>query len=126
MDAYFKSMIEMDRAPVVICNLDHIIIYMNPSAKKNYHKYNNGELVGTNLLDCHNARSCEIIKNVVAWFGESVENNMIYTYYNEKKNVDEYMVALRDETGKLIGYYEKHEARNHEGATRYDFTKSLV
>lgn len=31
------------------------------------------------------------------------------------------MVALRDETGKLIGYYEKHEYRDIEKRKLYDF-----
>ena len=39
---------------------------------------------------------------------------MIYTSYNENENKDVYMVALRDESGDLIGYYEKHEYRNRE------------
>ena len=34
--AYFKSVIDQDRAAVVICNLQHEIIYMNPAAIKNY------------------------------------------------------------------------------------------
>ena len=31
------------------------------------------------------------------------------------------MVALRDEDGTLIGYYEKHEYRDVETRARYDF-----
>ena len=31
------------------------------------------------------------------------------------------MVALRDEVGKLIGYYEKHEYRDRETMELYDF-----
>lgn len=31
-----------------------------------------------------------------------------------------YMVALRDDAGKLIGYYEKHECRNRETMKLYD------
>lgn len=123
---FYKSVLDMDRAPVVICNLEHVIIYMNAAAKANYSKYNSGELVGRNLLECHNPHSVEIIKKVLAWFEESKSNNMIYTFRNEKMNKDVYMVALRDEEGKLIGYYEKHEMRNVETAKPYDFTKSLV
>ena len=36
LNPYFKSVIEQDRAPVVICDLEHIILYMNPSAMENY------------------------------------------------------------------------------------------
>ena len=31
------------------------------------------------------------------------------------------MVALRDDAGRLIGYYEKHEYRDRETRKFYDF-----
>lgn len=126
LNQLFKSVLEQERASVVLCDLDHVIVYMNPAAARNYAKWGGMELVGKNLLNCHNEKSVEIIHKVVAWFGESTENNMIYTFYNEKQNKDVYMVALRDDDKKLIGYYEKHEYRNKETAERYDFSKSLV
>jgi hypothetical protein len=63
----------------------------------------------------------EQIGKVVAWFAESTDHNRIYTFRNEKENKDVYMVALRDEDGTLIGYYEKHEYRDVETCMRYDF-----
>lgn len=111
---YFKSIIDRDRAPVVICNLDHEIIYMNPAAISNYEKRGGRALIGQSLLNCHNAASKEKIKQVIAWFQQSEENNLVYTFHNEKQNKDVYMVALRDAGGKLIGYYEKHELRDRE------------
>lgn len=119
---FFKSIIEQDLCAVVICNLEHEIIYMNPAAVERYAKRGGAELVGRSLLDCHTERSNEIIKKVVAWFEESVDHNRIYTFYNEKENKDVYMVALRDEAGNLIGYYEKHEYRNRETEEPYKFT----
>ena len=119
---FFKGVIDNDRAAVVICDVNHTIVYMNKSAVKRYHK----DLTGSSLLDCHNEKSNEIILKIVAWFGESAENNMIYTYRNVKENKDVYMVALRDEKGRLIGYYEKHDYRNPETAETYDFSKSLI
>lgn len=121
-----KSVLEMERASVVICDLEHTIVYMNPAAKRNYAKYGGEKLLGSNLLDCHNDRSKEIIRKVVGWFAESDSNNMIYTVHSDKENKDEYMVALRDDDKKLIGYYEKHEYRDLESAKSYDFSKSLV
>ena len=53
-----------------------------------------------------------MIENVLAWFKESKDNNVIYIYHNDEENKDVYMVALRDDGGTLIGYYEKHEYRN--------------
>ena len=126
MNEIFKSVLEQDRCPVVICDLDHKIIYMNPAAIKRYKKYGGEKLIGRSLLNCHNAKSCELIEKVLAWFAKSRENNMIFTSRNEKENKDVYMVALRDGRGELIGYYEKHEYRNTETAGLYDFSKSLV
>ena len=66
----------------------------------------------------------EMIDKVVAWFRESKDNNIIYTYHNDEENKDVYMVALRDDDKNLIGYYEKHEYRNKETAGLYDFKKN--
>ena len=39
LNAYFKSIIDQDREAVVICDLDHTILYMNPAAVVDYKKY---------------------------------------------------------------------------------------
>lgn len=121
LSKYFKSIIEQDKCAVVICNLEHEIIYMNQAAIQRYEKRGGQTLVGKSLLDCHNPQSCDMIKKVFSWFTESTEHNIIYTSRNEKENKDVYMVALRDDDGSLIGYYEKHEYRNRETAQLYDF-----
>lgn len=126
LNEMFQSVIDQDRASVVICNLEQEIVYMNPAAVENYSKWGGAALVGKSLLNCHNQASREAIDKVMRWFMESEENNMIFTFHNEKQNKDVYMVALRDAEKKLIGYYEKHEYRDCETAGRYDFTKSLV
>lgn len=114
---YLKSVIDSDRAPVVICDLDSVIVYMNPAAISRYR----ADLTGKSLFDCHNADSNEKIGQVLAWFAEDHSHNTVYTFYNEQENKDVYMVALRDEDGNLIGYYEKHEYRSRETAKRYEF-----
>ena len=119
LSTYFKSILEQDRAAVVICNLQHEIIYMNPAAVTNYAKWGGDRLIGKSLLDCHNPESVENIKKVVEWFAADESHNIVYTFHNEKQNKDVYMVALRD-NGRLIGYYEKHEYRNPETMKRYD------
>ncbi len=121
LSKYFRSIAEQDRCAVVICSLEHEIIYMNPAAIARYAKQGGAELIGQSLLDCHHAQSGEQIKKVVSWFQESTEHNMIYTFHNEKENKDVYMVALRDESGVLIGYYEKHEYRNIEKEKQYNY-----
>ncbi|MDE6149719.1 MAG: PAS domain-containing protein [Ruminococcus sp.] len=121
LNSFFKSIIDNDRQAVVICDLNHTIIYMNPSAIKRYEKHGGDKLIGSSLLNCHNEKSGDIIQKVITWFEESKDNNLIYTFYNKKDNRDVYMIALRDENDKLIGYYEKHESRNRETMKFYDF-----
>ena len=111
---FFKSVLEEDKNPIVICDMHHKIIYMNPAACKQYSKRGGAALLGRNLLDCHNTKSVEQIERILEWFQASRCNNRIHTFYNEKENKDGYMIALRDEQGTLIGYYEKHEYRNRE------------
>ena len=118
----FRSVLEADRAAVVICDLEHTIIYMNPVAIERYAKWGGKDLMGKSLLNCHNEKSCEMIQKVVEWFKASKDNNIVYTFFNQKENKDVYMVALRNEEGDLIGYYEKHEYRNRETMKMYDIT----
>ena len=122
----FQSVIDQDRAPVVICDCTHTIVYLNPAAIRQYEKSGGAELVGRSLLSCHSPQSNEKIWAVLQWFLESPEHNMIHTFHNQKKNTDVYMVALRDAQGRLLGYYEKHECRTPETAARYDMSTSLV
>ena len=118
----YKSVLEADRAAVVICDPDHIIIYMNPAAVQRYEKWGGKALLGKNLLECHNEKSRDMIIKIVDWFKTSTKNNQVYTSYNQKENKDVYMVALRNDDKELIGYYEKHEYRNRETMKMYDFS----
>lgn len=115
LNKLLKSVLDQDTAPVVVCNIEDIIVYMNPSAVAHYHK----DLTGKSIKDCHPPKANEMIDKVVVWFKENKDNNIIYTYRNDKENKDVYMVALRDDDGTLIGYYEKHEYRNRETVGLY-------
>lgn len=115
LNKLFKSIIDQDAAPIVICNTESVIVYMNPSAASRYH----GDLTGNSLKNCHNAKSNEMIDKVVSWFKNSKDNNIIFTYHNDKENKDVYMVALRDDDGNLIGYYEKQEFKCVETTAPY-------
>ena len=116
MEALFRSILEQDTAPVVVCDLESTIVYMNPAAIRRYH----ADLTGKSIKDCHPAAANEKIDQVLAWFSKSKDNNIVYTYRNNTENKDVYMVALRNADGTLIGYYEKHEFRNIETRKLYD------
>lgn len=112
---FFKALIDVDKAPIVICDMEHTVVYMNPAAVKRYHV----DITGKSIKSCHNAESNSKIDRVISWFAESKDNNIVFTSRNDKENKDVYMVALRDDNGTLIGYYEKHEYRNRETEELY-------
>ena len=49
LNAYFKSLVDQDRAAVVICDLEHTIIYMNPAAIASYAKHGGAALLGKSV-----------------------------------------------------------------------------
>ena len=49
---------------VTVCDTDGVILYMNDKARATYAKY--GDLIGSNLFDCHGERSREIIRRLLA------------------------------------------------------------
>ena len=116
LSTFFKSVLEQDMAPVVICDLEHTVVYMNPSAISRYHI----DLTGKSIKKCHNTQSNEKIDEVVAWFSKNSKNNIVFTSRNDEENKDVYMVALRNDSGELIGYYEKHEYRTNETTKLYE------
>lgn len=121
MYKFFKSIIDKDTAPVVICDIDNIIIYMNPTAVKNYDKYGGAKLIGKCIFDCHNNSSVEHIKKTIEWFKESPNHNRVFEAHGKTSNKDLYIIALRDEDERLIGYYEKQEFRNAETMAPYEY-----
>ena len=114
-----KSVLDQDKAPIVVCDINHIICYMNPAAILRYHR----DLTGRSIKDCHPKEANDKIDKVLSVFAESTENNIVYTFRNDEENKDVYMVALRDEKMNLIGYYEKHEYRSSETAALYSLVK---
>ena len=120
---FFKAVLDRDTAPVVLCDLNHTIVYMNQAAVNRYAKQGGAALVGKSLLGCHTPKACELINRVLEWFAASPKHNIIYEFRNDEENKDVYMVALRDDEGRLIGYYEKHEYRNRETAQLYDLSE---
>lgn len=114
LDQYFKGIIDSDEKAIVICDLNHIIVYMNPAAVKNYEKRGGAALIGRSVLDCHNSHSQDIIKNNVSRMRKDKSVNKIFEFHKTRNgaNDDVYCAAIRDEKGELIGYYEKFEDKN--------------
>jgi DUF438 domain-containing protein len=89
--------------PFLFADTDHVIRHMNKAALRHYEK--GAALLGTSLFDCHNETSNAIIKEIFTAMQAGEEERLITD--NEKHRI--YMRAVRDEEGRLLGYYERYE-----------------
>lgn len=120
LNPFFKSIIDQDSASVVICDTEHTVVYMNHAARRIHAEHGSSLAPGSSILDCHQPESNRKIQQVVDWFRADRNHNRVYIAHRPAINRDQYMVALRDESGELIGYYEKHEYRDPETGKLYD------
>ena len=109
-----KSLIDQEQVPVLLCDTECNVLYANPAADKEYRR----ALTGKNIKDCHNENSNAKIQKIIDWFAEDENNNKYFLYHNPKSNQDVYMIALRDDDKKLIGFYEKHAERTLDEGKR--------
>ena len=104
LDAYPYEIVYADR--------NHVVRYMNATARK---RYGDRVRIGNSLFNCHNERSREKILAFLRRADEG-ENEMFETY-NQKTGEREFFVPVRNGEGKVIGYFERHEAPwNRENA----------
>ncbi len=89
---------------MIFVNLDHIITYLNKSAKRHYKE---GEkLLGTSIFDCHNENSSRIIIEIFEQMKFGVTEELIS---NDKKH-GMYMRIVKDDSNKMIGYSLRFES----------------
>ena len=118
ISSFFKSYVETEEVPVVMCDLDYRIIYANRSALEEFGKYD--LKVGRSLRLYMNEESLSKINVVVEWFKESTDNNSIFVGRIEDENIDLYITAVRDENKKLIGFCNKRRNRSADKCEPYD------
>ena len=110
IDKYLRAFVETDMNQIVICDTNHIIVYMNKVAIEKFSDLGGADLIGKSLMQYLGVETQSRIEAIVSWFSESPDNKWVYTYRNEASQTDMYAVALRDENGNLIGYYEKRRS----------------
>ena len=88
---------------VVFVDTNHIIRYLNAPARVHYAKW--GNVLGKSIFECHNANSCQMIRNCF----ERLQNGELEILFADNPKHRVYMRAVRDKQGKLIGYYERYE-----------------
>ena len=116
----FKSYLDNDDTPIVICDLDYRIIYVNPCAADRYKEYGGNDIVGRSLSVFMNEEAASKVDAVVEWFKESHDNNTIFARHYDNDNEDVYMSALRDQSGRLLGFCSRHKLRTRDDGPTYD------
>ena len=96
LDAYSYEIVFVDR--------QHIVRYMNKTAKERY-----GERVKINqsLFNCHSEYSIVIIEEFLLRADAGVD--VLFESYNTKTGEREFFVPVRDSNKHVIGYFERHE-----------------
>lgn len=83
---------------ITVCDSEGIILYMNEKARQTYIRH--GNLIGKNMLECHNERSRSIIRNLLETGGQNA-----YTIEKEGLCKMIYQSAWK-ENGKVMGLCE--------------------
>ena len=96
LDAYPYEIVFVDRT--------HTVRYMNKTAKK---RYEGRVFIGNSLFNCHN----ESTKPKIEAFLERADagENEMFEVYNGKTGEREFFTPVRDSSGTVIGYFERHE-----------------
>ncbi len=100
--ATLAAILDSFQDPVLFADVGHTTRYMNRAAIAHYKE---GEaLLGRSLLDCHNARSQAVMKEVLFALEAGEEERLITD--DVKRRI--YMRAVRSPGGVLLGYYERY------------------
>ena len=89
--------------PILFADTEHVTRYMNKAAIAHYKE---GEsFVGRSLLDCHNARSQQMMIEILSKMHEGLDERLITD--DDEHRI--YMRVVRDANGQVLGYYERYE-----------------
>jgi len=99
----FEHLMDSLKDPFVFVDIQHVIQYMNRTAVDHY-KGKPAD-VGRSIFDCHNEKSKQSILDIFESFQNGENEKMITD--NSQHRI--FMRAVRDQEGKLIGYYERYE-----------------
>jgi DUF438 domain-containing protein len=96
LDAYSYEIVFVDR--------QHIVRYMNKTAKE---RYGGSVKINQSLFNCHSENSKVKIEEFLKR-ADAGEDEMFETY-NTKTGEREFFVPVRDSNKHVIGYFERHE-----------------
>jgi PAS domain S-box-containing protein len=103
----YEALLDTVHSPIVFVDNDHIIRYLNKPAEERYYgKQGYSDLIGKSLFDCHNNASEKLTKQIHTRLMAG-EDEVFLKVSDDNKRIT--VVAVRDHSGNLIGYYERFE-----------------
>ena len=103
----YEALLDTVRSPIVFVDNDHIIRFLNKPAKERYYgKQGYSDLIGKSLFDCHNKESEKLTKHIHARLMAG-EDEVFLKLSDDNYRIT--VVAVRERSGNLIGYYERFE-----------------
>lgn len=103
----YEALLDTVNSPIVFVDNDHVIRYLNkPARLRYYEKRGYSDLIGKSLFGCHNPESEKQVKQI---HGKLLagENEVFLKVTDENERIT--VIAVRDASGKLLGYYERFE-----------------
>ena len=108
----YEALLDTVRNPIVFVDNEHIIRYLNKSAKNRYYeKRGYSDLIGKSLFDCHNKDSEKLTKEIHARLLDG-EDEVFLKVSDDNEAIT--VVSVRDSDGSMIGYYERFEKLEEE------------
>ena len=86
---------------ITVCDLEAIVLEMNDKAAETFSKQGGKALIGTSLFDCHQPRSCEMIKAMLA-SGEP--NTYTISKNGQKKMIHQQPWYIEGEVAGLVEF----------------------
>lgn len=114
-----KSYADTEEFPLVICDMNYKIRYINYEALKRYERYGGEEMIGRSLNVFMDEEAQSKVDMVIEWFKEDTAHNRILAVRDKRDNTDIYMCALRNTKGELIGFCSRHRSRKKDENTPY-------
>jgi len=106
--SFMAAILDSLKDPLLVADTNHTIVYMNRRASTFYEQ--GTALLGRSLLECHNARSQQMMIEILAAMHDGEDERLITD--DEEHRI--YMRAVRDPDGRVLGYYERYEWKKQE------------
>ena len=100
----FEAILDAYPYEIVFADRTHTVRYLNRTARR---RYGDAVRVGSGLFNCHNENSRAKIEEFLRR-ADNGEDEM-YETRNRTTGEREFFVPVRDEAGRVIGYFERHE-----------------